>query len=785
MHTTEATMTTLKTPSVLLALLAIPAVATAAPGDLDTSFGDNGFATIGSGQFSSAATIAIQPDGTILGTTAGNNALVVFRLLANGSPDASFGNNGTAAVTTIAAGRDLVVDDSGRIYVAYSTGDTDYRVARLLPDGTLDSSFGGDGIVQASVGALLGTGTTANNIHGMTLLPGGKLLLVGNYWSGQLANQDVGIVRLNPDGTPDQSFGTGGATPVRLLNLRPVWGIEATLQSDGKIVVVADENTTGSENLWVLRYLADGSELDESFGQLGLAQIDIEGTVGDNIGRTTGTTLVVQPDDRVVVAGRVGSSRIDTFVARFTADGTLDTTFSGDGYIILQFADSRNRGGTELALQADGKILVGDSGGLTRLTATGEVDTSFAGDGTASSGSPIASRDADTIAIQLNGDIVVGGSTFDPATSDTDPVIMRFEGENVDLTPDAFAFTDVSNAAADTVITSDAVSVSGLTAGVFVPVRVAGGELALDGSGNFGPGPAFATTGTQVNVRHTSSSNVGESTDTMLSVGGLFTHNNLLLALGSSTSDTFTSTVGGGVPDTDNDGVPDDTDNAPNDPNPDQGDIDNDGVGDVADPCPADLLNNCNTDRSTAQSIDDTGGTLTTPDGTVSVIVPAGALPGDTSISITDLGTGFIVNTDAGETTAIIGVNIGPDGQAFAAPVDIVFTWPDSDNDGVVDGTADAESDLRIFKDGVAITDICANAAGCNAGANTFTVQVTSLSDFILGTIASGGGGGGNPPPPPPPRKRSGGGAFGVPGLLLLFAASLAGPGNRRNAHRK
>ena len=767
-------MKTLISTAALLATLALPALTFAAPGDVDTSFGDGGFAAVGDGEYLGISTVAIQPDGRILGTTAANNSLVLFRLLADGNPDLSFGLDGIAQIATNAFARDLVIDDIDRIYLGFSTGDTEYNVARLLPDGTPDDSFGNNGIVRVSVGALLGSGTTANRIRGMTLLPDGKLLLVGNYWSGQLSNQDVGLVRLNADGTPDTSFGTGGASPVRLLNLRPVWGIEATLQSDGRIVVIADENTTGSENLWVLRYLADGSDIDETFGELGLAQIDIEGTVGDSIGKTVGTDIVIQPDDRVVVAGRVGSSRVNTFVARFGADGVLDTSFSGDGYVILEFADSRNRGATELALQADGKILVGDSGGLTRLTAAGEVDTSFSGTGTATSGNPIASREADAFAIQPDGGIIVGGSTFDSSTSDTDPLIVRYEAENVDLTPDAFAFTDVTNVAADSVVTSNSVNVGGLTAGVFVPVRVTGGEFALDGSINYADGPGAATTGTQISVRHTSASAVGASVDTVLSVGGLQPQNNLMLALGASTGDTFTSTVGDGVADADGDGVTDDVDNAPNHPNPDQSDIDNDGVGDVADPCPADAQDGCNTDRSAADSISSAGGTLATPDGAVTVSVPSSALSNETSISITDLGTGFVVSTDVGDTTAIIGVKIGPDGQTFATPIDVVFTWPDSDNDGVVDGTSDAEADLRIFKDGVAITDVCANEAGCDTGANTFTVQVSSLSDFILGTIASGGGGGGNPPPPPPPpRSSGGGGTFGTPALLLLFVIAI------------
>ncbi len=161
-------------------------------------------------------------------------------------------------------------------------------------------------------------------------------------------------------------------------------------------------------------------------------------------------------------------------------------------------------------------------------------------------------------------------------------------------------------------------------------------------------------------------------------------------------------------------------------------DIDGDGLHDLIDPCPSDATNTCDPNRSTAAIIGADGGTLATPDGSVTLDIPAGALPADTSISITDGGTGFEVTTNLGKALAVFGVDIQPEGTAFGAPITIVFRWQDANNDGVVDGTHVQERVLVISKDGRAITDRCQNDPGCDRAANTFTFQVSSLSQFAL-----------------------------------------------------
>jgi len=215
------------------------------------------------------------------------------------------------------------------------------------------------------------------------------------------------------------------------------------------------------------------------------------------------------------------------------------------------------------------------------------------------------------------------------------------------------------------------------------------------------------------------------------------------------------------TPDTDGDGVKDNQDNAPEAYNPDQSDLDGDGVGDVADPCPSDASDSCNTENSASVSIGAEGGEIATSSNQTIIDIPAGALSADTSISITDVGSGFELTTDLGEATAVFGVEIGPPGTEFASPVDITLRWIDADNDGIVDGTEQSESDLFISKDGLAITGTCAVDPGCDAAVNEFTFQVSSLSQFVLSTLNN-----------QPPIADAGGPYMADEGILLMLSAS-------------
>jgi hypothetical protein len=206
---------------------------------------------------------------------------------------------------------------------------------------------------------------------------------------------------------------------------------------------------------------------------------------------------------------------------------------------------------------------------------------------------------------------------------------------------------------------------------------------------------------------------------------------------------TPTATPTAAPADGDGDGVLDGADNCPLTANPDQSDLDSQDGGDVCDVCPNDATDTCDTDRSGGESIDSGGEILTTPDGSVTIEVPLGAVDDDTSFSITDSGngTGFDLTTSVGEGTALFVVDLAPEGLTFNVPIAICFSWEDkAPEDGTIDHTSIDENSMLITQNGDSLTDRCSwetgpietTGAECDPIANTFCVQVDSFSEFAI-----------------------------------------------------
>lgn len=192
--------------------------------------------------------------------------------------------------------------------------------------------------------------------------------------------------------------------------------------------------------------------------------------------------------------------------------------------------------------------------------------------------------------------------------------------------------------------------------------------------------------------------------------------------------------------DTDGDGWINDEDNAPLNYNPDQSDIDLDGIADVIDDCPNDAGNNCDPGGSAATYVDPSEEeAISTPDDTVSITIPAGAMTEGSSVSITDTdgNSEFNLTTNRGKVVGVFSISLQPP-LTFNEPVAITFAWDDADNDGFVDGTNANEENLIVVKDGTVITGKCKNEPAdgvppdCDTDANTFTFEMTSWSEFAL-----------------------------------------------------
>lgn len=142
---------------------------------------------------------------------------------------------------------------------------------------------------------------------------------------------------------------------------------------------------------------------------------------------------------------------------------------------------------------------------------------------------------------------------------------------------------------------------------------------------------------------------------------------------------------------------------------------------------------------SGSEVIDSAGGTVTAPDGSVTVSVPPGALSGPTMVSVTgqsqsQYGVGSMT------TNLVVLADLDAEGATFDPPAVVTFKWLDMDGNGLVDGTFMAESDLRVFRNGVPLSgtqrcgaQICTAQACCDQAANSWTLRVSEFSEYAIG----------------------------------------------------
>jgi uncharacterized delta-60 repeat protein len=311
-----------------------------ADGSVDTSFGGGtGRVELPVTYGSSSAAPVIQSDGKVLITvgTPGSAADVkVVRLNADGTLDTGFGTGG-AAVVAVASGidtpRKILLQGDGKIIVAGTgnsgtTATNDFTLIRLNADGTLDTSFNGNGKLVVPVG------TNADTANGALLQQDGKIVVSGTVATGTFP--DYGLIRVNADGTLDSTFGNGGKLilPVGVGNDA---SYVVTQQGDGKLIAAGySRSTTAADSDWdmsLVRLNANGTP-DTTFGSAGKVITHI-GNQNDRI-----FAIQIQPDGKIVTAGTMNSQISNSLggqfaITRYNADGTIDTSFGTDGIATL------------------------------------------------------------------------------------------------------------------------------------------------------------------------------------------------------------------------------------------------------------------------------------------------------------------------------------------------------------------------------------------------------------------------------------------------------------------
>jgi uncharacterized delta-60 repeat protein len=365
-------------------------------GSLDTSFGTGGRVTLGI--YSNA--LAVQPDGKIV-VAGGGPDFAVARYNSDGSLDSSFAGG---VVHTDFFGQDdradaIAIQADGSILVAgrAATGPIlgrleDFALARYKSDGTLDSLFGISGKVSADFSG------GNDNARALTVQSDGKILVTGHTLG---ATNDFAMARYNSDGTFDTFFGSGGQVVTDFFSSREL-AYAAAIQNDGKIVV-AGEIVLGSYDFALARFNSDGS-LDSSFGAGGKVTTDFAG--GDD----SGVGIGIQADGKIVVSGPVGVFDFGDFgVARYNANGTLDSSFGGGGTVATNIYGDEVAFG--MVLQADGKIVVAGFG----INSNGNADILLTRYGSsATNAAPTLSSNSQTVTVE-EGQTAINAGTYSDA----------------------------------------------------------------------------------------------------------------------------------------------------------------------------------------------------------------------------------------------------------------------------------------------------------------------------------------------------------------------------------
>jgi uncharacterized delta-60 repeat protein len=402
-------------------LLAIASPAAAPPGDLDPTFdGDGKVRTDFIQGLDISNAVAVQADGRVVAAgragpppNAGPSDFALARYNSNGSLDPTF--DGDGKVTTDFGGggdeaRAVAIQGDGKIVAAGSGVFGSLALARYNADGSLDPTFDGDGRVTTSG---LGAGLA------LAIQGDGKIVAAG------FGGGDFTLARYNPDGSLDPTFDGDGMVTTDFAGSTDRANALA-IRGDGRIVAAGFALVSGTDDFAVARYNSDGS-LDPTFDGDGKVTTDFGGTVDQ------ARAVAIQGDGKIVAVGCTdcsGDPGISVFaLARYNAEGSLDTTFDADGKVTTDFPHEIFPGRDAAfgaVIQRDGRIVAvgcadcftaASDFALTRYRTDGSLDPNFSGDGKVRTDF-VGVRDiAFAVTIQGDGKVVAAGCTWCNTTS--------------------------------------------------------------------------------------------------------------------------------------------------------------------------------------------------------------------------------------------------------------------------------------------------------------------------------------------------------------------------------
>lgn len=372
------------------------------PGTLDPAFGTMaGFSTV-SGTPDAVQAIIQDNLGRFITAGFGGGQFVIIRFNSDGSVDLPFGGMGTGFNSQLALGtaRDLVCNREGQFILAGSDGSNGFTVARYTKEGLVDTTFGGSA-TGFNTNTLAGTASAFAMVQDSL----GRLIVVGREGT------DAALARFTKEGLIDNSFGST-APSYTVFDFGGAGGTadDVIMDSNGRLIIAG----ASGGNLAIARFDSDGN-LDTSFG--------------DSAGFTVTSfafgveELVQDKQGRFIVSGASGTAAA---VARFNADGSVDTTFGTNGIAIFDLSGA-NDDFEYVLLDSQGRIVLAGFAGsdtvIMRLNTDGTPDTPF---GTSNGFSIVdfgGTDSARTMIETSSGRYVIAGVTG------SDALIAQFFGE--------------------------------------------------------------------------------------------------------------------------------------------------------------------------------------------------------------------------------------------------------------------------------------------------------------------------------------------------------------------
>jgi uncharacterized delta-60 repeat protein len=400
---------------------------------LDSSFATNGIYQANIGQRDVIVDMVRLPNGRVFAAgyieSDQQSSFAVFRFKPDGTLDPAFGQGGVAqfavpgSSTNIASCLALTAD--GSIIVGGHTRpnnsyDEDFVLLRFTSTGSLDESFGTDGLVTKNIGF-------QDHVTALAIDAGQKIVVAGTAQFGTGNTSQIVLARFVSNGNWDLDFGSNGHTITSIGTDRDV-ATSVAIQPDGKLVVAGATTFNGWSDVAILRYHTDGL-LDTDFGDDGLLAASLSAT-GD-----AALKCVIQPDGRILTAGYAynNANRPELALFRCTADGDPDVEF-GDAGIVRAPVGSLSSMAEALAVRPDGKILVG---GTTLVTATkydvalrqfhpdGLIDSSFGTNGVLRTDINGRHDGLSDLELQADGKVLVSATTANDS-SRTNLALLRY-----------------------------------------------------------------------------------------------------------------------------------------------------------------------------------------------------------------------------------------------------------------------------------------------------------------------------------------------------------------------